>query len=188
MSVQENELRYLQENLGNLSLKKIADNLGKSVQTLEKRLHRSTGNSITRDKTGMITAGELAKALHVDRNTVVGWINRHGLSCTRKITHTERRFTFICIEEFWAWAANNKERIDFNELEVHALPPEPEWVARERHKGKKRSNYKAWTTSEEQRLIRLVEHGLGFPEITKILKRNSVSAVEKKYSRLKSHH
>jgi len=184
MANQENELRYLQENLGVLSLKKIADNLGKSVQSLEVTLHRTIGNSNTRDKTGRLTAGELAKALEIDRNTVMGWINRHGLPYTKKITNTERKFTFISVDDFWIWAAKNKKRIDFGKLETHALPPEPSWVATEREKGYKTSNYKTWTTKEEQLLRALVEKGKDFNEITKILKRSSVAAVEKKFSRL----
>lgn len=185
MAIQENELQYLHENLGVLSLKKIAENLGKSVQTLEGTLHRTIGNSNTKDKTGMITAGELAKSLQVDRNTVIGWIDRHGLPCTKKITNAKKRFTFICIDDFWIWAAKNKQKINFNKMEVHALPPEPAWVNAERNKKQKKTNYKAWTTQEENRLLKLVNQGLDFKEITELLNRSSVTSVEKKYSRLK---
>lgn len=184
MAIPEEELQFIKDNLGTMSLELIAKKLGKQVNAVQKNLYKYTGSTKTRQHTGMITAGELAKAFKVDRKTVVGWIERHNLPCTKKITNRERRFTFIDIENFWRWAELNKERIDFSKLERFALPPEPKWVAQERRKKTKKSNYKSWTVQEEKRLIALVEEGKDFKEITKILDRSSKTAVEKKYYRL----
>lgn len=186
MAIDQREIKFIQDNLGSMSLESIAKKLGKDVNAVQKNLYKYTGSTNTRQHTGMVTAGEMAKAFKVDRNTVVGWIERHNLSCVKKITNRQRRFTFIDIDVFWQWAETNKERIDFSKLMRHALPPEPIWVAQERNKKPKKSNYKAWTVQEEKRLIALVEVGKNFKDITKILERSSVSAVEKKYYRLTS--
>lgn len=186
MAIEQREIKFIQDNIGSMSLELIAKKLGKEVNAVQKNLYKYTGSTNTRQHTGMVTAGELAKAFKVDRNTVVGWIERHDLSCMKKITNRQRRFTFIDIEVFWKWAEMNKERIDFSKLGRHALPPEPIWVVQERSKIPKKANYKAWTVQEEKRLIALVEEGKDFKEITKILDRSSSTAVEKKYYRLTS--
>lgn len=185
MAIQEQEIKFIQENLGRMSLETIAKKLGKNINALQKNLYKYTGSTNTKQHTGMVTAGELANAFKIDRNTVVGWIERHNLPYTKKITKRERVFTFIDVEIFWNWAEKNKNKVDFSKLEKHSLPPEPHWVAQERKLKRKKSNYKAWTVHEESRLIHLVEQGKDFKEIAKILNRPSASGVEKKYYRIK---
>src|SRR4051812_43588216 len=114
-----------------MSLKAISENLGKSIHTIQSTLIRKKGTSNTKIHTGMLTAGELAKALGVDRNTVMGWIERHELKHTKRITNKKKRFTFIDVDDFWDWAGEDchKCKIDWSAVEPYSLPPEPSWVA-----------------------------------------------------------
>ena len=185
MCYTEKDMRYIDENIGRYSLEKIANDLGKSPKSLEIALIRKKGTSNTKQQNGMITAGELAKLIDIDRNTVVGWIERHGLRCHRRKTRYKKLFTFIKISDFWEWAYWNKEKINFSSIEPHSLPPEPAWVKEERKKNKKVSNYRAWTTLEEQKLLALAKKGLSYQEIALKLDRTYFS-IEKKYKRLKS--
>ncbi|MDE3840240.1 DNA-binding protein [Bacillus methanolicus] len=178
------ELCYIEDNLGRQSLKSIAKKLGRQPKSLEITLIRKRGTSNTKVSTGMITAGELAKTLQIDRNTVVGWIKRHGLPFSQRVTRYKKKFTFIDIEEFWKWAYENKERIDFSKLASNSLPPEPDWVKEERKRKKNVRNYRSWTTREEKQLIELAASGKSIQEIASILNRSTLS-VEKKYYRLK---
>ncbi|PLR99093.1 helix-turn-helix domain-containing protein [Bacillus sp. T33-2] len=181
----QKELRFIEENLGAIPLKTIADKLGKPVNTIEMTLKRKKGSASTKIHTGMLTAGELAKILKVDRNTVMGWIRRHGLASVQRVTHTSKRFTFIDIELFWSWAADNKDKIDFSKLSPHVLPPQPKWVEFERKTSKTITKYKAWTVQEEKRLLKLVSTGMNFEEIAAIMDRTPHS-IEKKHSRIKA--
>ncbi|UQD53518.1 DNA-binding protein [Bacillus methanolicus] len=178
------ELCYIEDNLGRQSLKSIAKKLGRQPKSLEITLIRKRGTSNTKASTGMVTAGELAKTLQIDRNTVLGWINRHGLPFRQRVTRYKKKFTFIDIEEFWKWAYENKDRIDFSKLAFNSLPPEPDWVKEERKQKKNVRNYRNWTTQEEKQLIELAASGKTFQEIASILNRSTLS-VEKKYYRLK---
>lgn len=180
----EQELCYIEDNLGRYSLQSIAKKLGKQPKSLEITLIRKRGTSNTKISTGMVTAGELAKTLQIDRNTVVGWMNRHGLPSIQRVTRYKKKFTFIDIEEFWKWAYEHKDRIDFSKLAPNTLPPEPEWVKEERKKKKNVRNYRNWTIQEEKQLIELAASGKTFQEIASILNR-STSSIEKKYHRLK---
>ncbi|WP_257985089.1 helix-turn-helix domain-containing protein [Bacillus sp. T33-2] len=163
-------------------MQKIAEKLGRNPKSLEMTLIRKRGTSSTIDSTGMITAGELAKVMGVDRNTVIGWTSRHGLPFKKKVTRYKKTFTFIDINEFWAWAELNRQRIDFSKLVRNSLPPEPDWVQAER-KNKKANNYRSWTVLEEEQLIQLASSGLPLKSIAEILNR-SHGSVEKKYNRL----
>ncbi|WP_257988372.1 helix-turn-helix domain-containing protein [Bacillus sp. V33-4] len=179
----EDELVFIKENLGKRPLSEIAKQLGRSPKSLEMTLIRKMGTSNTKTSTGNITAGELAKILQVDRNTVIGWLARHGLPYKEKITRYKKKFTFIDVEEFWKWAAHNKEKIDFSKMQPYSLPPEPDWVKEER-KYKKARNYCPWTILEEKQLLEWAQAGLSMQTISEKLKRTP-SSVVKKYERLK---
>ncbi|MFT9494383.1 MULTISPECIES: hypothetical protein [Bacillota] len=185
MSELERELQYVKEKLGTVSLKTIANNLGKSTEAIGMALYRKYGTQCTKTFTGMITAGELAKALKVDRNTVIGWINRHGLKSVRKVTHSKKKFTFIEVEHFWEWCYYNLEKVDVTKIERLVLIPEPDWLEEAQKLQRNTKNYKTWTTQEEYRLLELVESGKKYGEIARIMNRTT-SSIEKKYGRLRA--
>ncbi|MFD2444601.1 DNA-binding protein [Bacillus sp. CGMCC 1.16607] len=184
MQSRKSQMSFIEENLGVLSLKKIAQRLGKPVKSLEITLYKKKGSSNTKIHTGMITAGELATILKVDRNTVIGWISRHGLKSTRRVTNSKKNFTFIDILDFWDWAIEHKEKIDFSKIEPDTLPPHPHWYDIERKKTNTVSNYKCWTNLEEKHLLNLINEGKTYDEIAMFLDR-SVYSIQRKYGRLK---
>lgn len=177
------ETNYIMDKLSSTSLKTIAAHLGKSVEALEMTLYRKIGSTNTKLHTGMLTAGELARILKVDRNTVIGWIQRHGLKATKRITHSTKRFTFIDVNDFWDWCSHNLEKVDVSKIESYELLPQPSWFNQERKKMKEVSNYKKWTTQEEKLMLKLVQAGKTFTEIAETLDRTT-SSVEKKYKRV----
>jgi DNA-binding CsgD family transcriptional regulator len=176
------ELQIIKEYIGKESIAAIAKRINRSAIGLEMKINRM-GMSNTKTYSGMMTAGELASVLGIERNTVIGWVNRHGLIAKQRITRHKRKFTFIEVEDFWEWASNNKCKVDFSRLEKNSLPPEPNWVEAER-KNTKEKVYRCWTTAEEKILLELSLEK-SFKEIARILGRTPYS-VEKKYSRLKN--
>lgn len=181
------EIQYLKENVGQLKLSTIARNLDRPYDSIQIKLNR-LGMGNTRTQSGAITMGELARFIQVDRKTVQGWVERHQLPCTKRITRKSKSFYFIDPLEFWIWAETNKEKIDFSKIEKNVLAPEPSWVEKERAKDKQRGtgriiNYRTWTTKENQRLVQLKEQGLNFVQIATELGRTRES-VEKKYKRI----
>lgn len=178
------ELKTLREWVGNYPLGSIAKKLNRSTTSIEVKLTR-LGLSNTKSESGLLTAGELAKIISVDRNTVMGWILRHGLKSKKKVTRYKKVFTFIKIEDFWSWAEGNKEKVDFKKIPVNSLPPEPQWVDEEKRTRKgKIHNYKKWTIQEEKLLIQLAKAGLSMQSIAFELER-SVNSVQKKLSRIR---
>ncbi len=176
------DLQMIKEQLGSQSLSAIARRLNRTITALEVKITRM-GLSHTKSHTGMITAGELARILKIDRNTVMQWILNHELDSYQRITRNKKRFTFINIDDFWAWADKNRHKIDFSRLELDSLPPEPHWVAIERTLKKQTTNYKAWTKQEERQLLECYCCGKSLTEISKILGRTQES-IRKKLKRL----
>ncbi|MFD2442490.1 helix-turn-helix domain-containing protein [Bacillus sp. CGMCC 1.16607] len=183
MDKKNKDVQFILENLGKYSIETLAKKTGRSIQSIIILLKRITGTSNTKASTGMVTAGELAKIIGVDRNTVLGWMNRHGLPFTRRITRIKKRFTFVEINLFWQWAEKNRDKIDFSRIEKNSLPPEPLWVAKERLENRNSRHYKSWTKKEEQLLIELLNAGKTYQQISESLQRTTCG-VKKKYQRM----
>ncbi|NKE06744.1 helix-turn-helix domain-containing protein, partial [Mesobacillus selenatarsenatis] len=152
MKYSPKDIQLIKDQVGSQSLTSIARKLNRSITALEVKITRM-GLSHTKSYTGMLTAGELAKTLKVDRNTVMQWIHNHELGYHQRITRNKKRFTFINIDEFWIWAEKNRHKINFSKLEPDELPPEPGWVTKERTIARQTTNYKAWTTHEEKQVL-----------------------------------
>ncbi len=179
------EINYLEESVGVYKLKTIAKKMNRTCDSVVMKMNR-LGLSNTKMQTGSLTLGELAKQLRVDRNTVKGWVEKHRLPCTQKITRSSKRFYFVNPSDFWKWAEVNKEKVQFSNIEPQTLLPEPEWVEKERQKDKqvnKRRVYRTWATTEDQKLVALREGGHTFKEIGERLNRSAYS-VEHRYKRL----
>jgi hypothetical protein len=178
------ELKTLREWVGHYPLSLIAKKLNRTAIGIEVKLTR-LGITNTKNESGCLTAGELARIIGVDRNTVIGWIKRHGLKSRNQITRHKKVYTFIQTEEFWRWAFANKERVDFSKISRNSLPPEPEWLACERKNlSPKPTNYKKWTIQEEKSLLDLYNSGRQIQYIAREMGR-SVSSIQKKICRLK---
>jgi hypothetical protein len=178
------EIDYLKENIGNSSISTIACNLNRTETAIllkSKRLKLGKTQSIS----GRVTCGEIATLLSIDRKTVVGWVNQHGLLATQKVTALKKRYTLVSPEDFWKWAFHHKEKINFRSLERNDFPPEPDWVEEERITPSfTKKNYKYWTTSEDCLLSKLINKGLSYVEIAEHINRTMFS-VERRYHRIR---
>jgi hypothetical protein len=179
------DVYFLQKCVGNCSLSSIAKQLNRSETAVLLKL-KKMGLGNTKNATGLLTGGELAQTLNVDRKMVCHWIQFHGLEATSRITRFERKYWLLDANSFWKWAEQNQEKIDFSLIEKHALPPEPEWVdsARMHNTNKTIRTYNRWTTKEIDLLLKWRKEGLNFNEIAEKLNRSRIS-VERRYARCK---
>ncbi|MBS4189964.1 helix-turn-helix domain-containing protein [Bacillus sp. FJAT-49705] len=175
------EIEYLKEQIGVHKITTIAQTMDRSYHSVIVKMNR-LGISNTKLHTGLITIGELAKLVKVDRNTVKWWVEKHGLPCTKKVTRKSKGFYFIDPSDFWKWAEENKDRVQFSNIDSKVLLPEPEWVQEERQKENdvvKKRAYKTWTTKEDQLLLKLRSEGLTFTEIAVKMNRSSISVARR---------
>ncbi|WP_156291258.1 sigma-70 RNA polymerase sigma factor region 4 domain-containing protein [Oceanobacillus salinisoli] len=187
MTWSNEEIEYLKDGAGFVKVSTIAKNLGRSYQSVNLKMKRLNVYN-TKTQTGMLTMHELATIIGVDRKTVEGWVIRHGLKCKKRVTKEERTFFLISPEDFWEWAEDHKEKVQFTDIEPHILAPEPLWVNQERRNEmdqslKKKKKYQAWTTKADKELINLRKEGLTYKKIGEIMNRSAVS-VERRYKRI----
>ncbi|MBP2242225.1 DNA-binding CsgD family transcriptional regulator [Cytobacillus eiseniae] len=182
----EAELLFLEDHIGMYKLSTIANRLNRSYESVRVKMKR-LGLSNTKQHTGLVTIGELATILKVDRTTICEWTKKHGLTYLRRTTRESRQFYFIHPTDFWEWASEHKEKVQFSKIEPQTLLPEPDWVAIERQKDKnliKRRSYQIWTTKEDNTLLELRNQGHTFKEISVKMDR-SMNSVARRYERIR---
>lgn len=178
------EIDFLQNQVGKMKVDSIAKQLNRSVTAVLIKMKRlDIGN--TKNITGGITRSELARMLGIDSKTVEWWTYKHGLPFQTKITRHSRRFFFIEVTDFWEWAYENVNRVDFSKIELNSIVPEPEWVKEYRRKEQVLigNYYRSWTTKEEDLLLTMIDQGKSNDFISKQLNRTFIS-IQRKSKRL----
>jgi uncharacterized protein YdiU (UPF0061 family) len=179
----EIEIDYLKDNIGMMKITTIADKLDRSENAIVLKAKR-LGIANTKNHQGYLNVSELAKLIGKDRKVVSYWTKNCGLHTYRRITHSERSFCFIKPEEFWEWALDNQEKLNFQKIEPNSIPPEPDWVREVRMTQEvKEKIYKNWTTKEMQKLTELKLLGFDEEKIAKKLNRSSTS-IKRKLDRM----
>jgi hypothetical protein len=172
------ELDYLQDKWGAISIKSIALNLGKSVTAVRSKAQR-IGLTDARKNFDGITVNQLAKAIGREYVVVKNWIVRYGLPVRKKLFCQESRVLVIEYEAFWKWAEEHKELFNFTKMEWGILGEEPEWVKIKRKADQLRSQKTQqsvhWTPTEDQRLSQLLQMDITYPELANLLNRSEAS-------------
>lgn len=171
----QEELAYLSDNWGKYSLKTIAKKL-KRTETAVKLKASRFGLGPIKDGDGIMTVSQLLSALGLDR----GWTHhkqrlvRLGLPVHSKVIIT-KRVDKIKLEDFWKWAEQNKDVVNWSRVEKNILGIEPAWVEERRkiHFYNKPDYARAWTAAEDDTLRYCVERGYTYQEIANKINRTS---------------
>ena len=93
----DDELAYLEANLGRVSWRRMAKRLGRTMASVQIKAKRSGLNVAAVDAS---TARDLAVLLDVDSHRVIWWIQRGWLAATRDCKGGAYRFTERALREF----------------------------------------------------------------------------------------
>lgn len=84
------------------------------------------------------------------------WIE-NGLPIKKHLVKNSR-FKVIDIDDFWKWAEQNKDIVNFSQMEENVLGKEPEWVKQKRRIDIREKFKKTpWTPTEDKKLIQLLD-------------------------------
>lgn len=150
---------YLQDKWGEVSIKGLAKTLGRSENAVIVRAQRlGLGAHLHADH--RVTVNQLILAVYGGKQqggrTLNRWIE-NGLPVKK---HKVKNSTFkvVDIDDFWKWAEQNKEIVDFSRMEENVLGKEPEWVKEKRRIDKREKfNTEPWTPAEDNKLIQLLD-------------------------------
>lgn len=177
----EQDLMYLEERWGSMSIKGIAAHLGRSVTSVKLKAYRIGLGAPSLSYDG-ITLNQLSLAINVSYSTLASWAERYDLPIKRKVFAEKEAVWVINYSDFWKWAEANKQMIDFTKIEPLILGPEPKWVEEKRNadllkqrKIKKGTN-QAWTPEEDNILKGMLNaYCYTYPEISDRLKRSEAA-------------
>lgn len=155
----QEEEYYLQDKWGEVSIKGLAKTLGRSENAIIVRAQRmGLGAHLHADS--RVTANQLMKAVYGGRQqggwTMNRWIE-NGLPIKKQLVKNSR-FKVIDIDDFWKWAEQNKDIVNFSQMEENVLGKEPEWVKQKRRIDIREKFKKTpWTPTEDKKLIQLLD-------------------------------
>jgi hypothetical protein len=149
------ELGYLEDAWGRVSISGIAKKLGRSVEAVKLRAHR---HGLKRH----LHAGEYPTLEQVWAE--IGIQGSTGYNTKRFIAlglpvHWHRviksSFRVVHMDEFWKWAEQHKRLLDFRNFGVNALGAEPDWVKQKRAEDVRnfmRPHNSKWTPCDDDAL------------------------------------
>lgn len=184
----QEEVDYLQDKWGVLSIKTISKNLGRSINAVKIKAQRM-GLGDPRFHYDGITINQLMQALDKTYSSVYAWIQDYGMPVKYKVFAQSARVKVITHDDFWEWAEQHKELLNFAKMEPGTLGAEPDWMIEKRKADQLRSQKTRqsveWTETEDQRLRQMVTlDGMTYPKLTKHFNR-SEGAIKRRLNDLK---
>lgn len=173
----ESEERALRNRYQYQTVQKTAQMLNRSIYSV-KRKATKMGLSHYNDK---LSAKTVAQSFNTEARSIKRWIEKFGLP-SKKVNHGTHYTYYIDAEDFWKWAEEHKDIINWSKYESRSLVPEPKWV------GEIVSNYttvrhgQKFTPDELARIKFLICRGKTYSEIAKEMQRSyySISHVGRK--------
>lgn len=150
----QEEIQYLQDNWGLVSMGTIAKNLKRSKSAIQQKASKlklgpflESGEYITLNQFMVEMRGDNGRTY-----TIKQWKDKGLPIKSKKVKNNN--FKVIYLEEFWQWAEKNRTLIDFSKLEPLVFGKEPEWLEEQRKADIEKNYFKTtpWTKSEDANL------------------------------------
>ena len=171
------EVEYLKEKWGNVSIPILAKKLNRSVNAVKLKAGRLNLGPML-ENGAYVTLNQLAIAL-IGKNfssyCKKSWIENRGMPVHNKKV-IKNTFKIVYLDEFWKWAEKNRSFLDFSKMETLTLGKEPEWVNEQRKKDYTSNALQRkdkWTPYEDDKLRYLLkQQKYGYAEVAEILHRS----------------
>jgi hypothetical protein len=171
------DIQFLKDKWGEVSIIRIAKKLKRSIDAVKVKAGRIGLENALNYMDG-ITLNQLAIIFDVSYGWTIKkiWIDQLKIPFKTKVTSKTKAYRYICIDDFWRWAAKNRHKINFAKLEKNVLGKEPDWVAEKRKADQQNLTYNKislpWSEYEEGLLkVMLSKHRYTYPQISKRLGR-----------------
>ena len=152
----EEEIQYLEDSWGVYSIPTIAKKLNRPIGGVKAKANR-IGLDQHLYSGGKVTLNLVIQNLGYKSYT---WMAKQFLKYGCPIQNKKvnnKSFKVIEINEFWEWAKENQDILNFRYFEENSLGLEPKWVKEKRRQDrinlKKLNKNKLWTREEETLLI-----------------------------------
>lgn len=171
------EVEYLKEKWGNVSIPILAKKLNRSVNAVKLKAGRLNLGPML-ENGAYVTLNQLAIALtgkNFSSYCKKSWIENRGMPVHNKKV-IKNTFKIVYLDEFWKWAEKNRSFLDFSKMETLTLGKEPEWGNEQRKKDYTSNALQRkdkWTPYEDDKLRYLLkQQKYGYAEVAEILHRS----------------
>lgn len=181
----QEEIDYLMEKWGTISIKGIAKKINRTENAIASKAKKIGLESCYR-ASGDLSANEVAKILNIDPHTIIDyWIPKYKLRAEKRILIQQECY-FINLDTLTKWLKNNQDKWDSRRVELYALGTEPQWLKEKRNKDQTipERRFQKWTKKEDDMLISYINIGKEHKEIALIMNR-SIRSITRRVSRLK---
>ena len=182
------ETEYLKENWGKISIPVLVKKLNRTESAIKRKANKLGMYSFL--KSGeYVTLNTLLQVIGVDNGGYkkISWIRNRNFPVHTKRVSRKKEVRIVKPEEFWKWAEENKDFLDFSNFEKNALGKEPDWVKDKRREDKEKARkYKTtpWTIQEDEKLkYYLKQFRYTSMELSKMLMRTE-GAIQKRINDL----
>lgn len=172
------EIVYLQTKWGTVSIRHMSKKLNRSINAIKIKAQRLGLGDPSLHYDG-ITLHQLSLALNISYNILRNWEKSYGFPVKQKVFVNKMRVRVVTYDDFWKWAEENKQMIDFSKVEPNILGIEPEWVKEKRKADQikaskiKKSHNDPWTEEEDNILKGMLNaFCYTYPEIAHRLNRS----------------
>ena len=170
----EEEIRYLEDNYGTLSIKTLAKNLCRTENSIIVRRTRLSLGAFL-DNGYYISYSQLLVAMFgLDSAESAYRVNKSWTDFPVKYKRVNNcRFKVVYLEDFWEWGKENKRKIDFSKMEENILGEEPEWAKKKRKIDFEcRMKTSPWTKAEDSKLEKMLnDHKYTYTDLSAELNR-----------------
>lgn len=175
----DEEKEYLCEKWGVISASGIAKHLKRTFSGVFQKAQRMGLGDPTTHFDG-ITICQLMNALDKTYSVSKVWIRDYGMPVKTKLFAKEKRVRVITYPEFWKWAEQHKELMNFAKMDPNTLGTEPEWMKIKRRADNLRSQKTwqsvAWTAKEDQQLAQMLQtSNMTYPKLASHFNRSESS-------------
>lgn len=177
------EIEYLIDKYGTVSIKSIAQRLGRSENAVIVKKNKLQLGAFL-EAGDYITWNAFLSAIGSGNGgyKVTSWIQNRGFPVHFKRVNNNS-FRIVYIDEFWEWAEKNKDILDFSTFEENMLGEEPEWAKlKRRYDVEKKQKYIAspWTHAEDERLAFLLsKNKYSCQELSSMLRRTEGAIIRR---------
>lgn len=178
----DREIEYLQENLGNVSIKYISKMLNRTEEAIIVKATR-LGISGPTIKTDYLLPNIAAKMIGTDFNNITYWINNKDLPVIKKAIRGKKKRILIEYDTFIKFLRDNQNLWDSRKVEPYALGFESKWLIEKRtiDRQKPRNSQQRWTRFDEIEAVRMRNEGKSIQIIADKLNRSYASVKIKLY-------
>ena len=169
----EQEVNYLKSRYLKQPVSVTAEKLNRTKQSVQKK---ATKIGLKHYYTDYLSAKLIAKCFGLDTTVPIRWIEKLGLPARKVVCGNQTRY-LIDPEDFWEWAEEYKDKINWTNFQENSIVPQPRWVHEQKLNFKTRNHRKRFTEQDRVLMMGMLRKGMSYKQIAEAMGRtyNSIN-------------